>query len=115
MAFRLLATSVERPLLPLSGYDPGVMRVACAVVVVLAGCHSAPPASGELTHEQCADMVRHVNQLETDDSSGMRRALDVGLKAGIESCLVKGTERAYRCVLQAEKTADLESCEALMK
>lgn len=96
------------------GYDLGVMRVACAVLVCLCGCRSAHPES-ELTHEECAELVRHVQRLEGADTGGMQTALSVGLKSGIEGCIAKATQTAYRCVMQAETAKDLEACNMLMK
>jgi hypothetical protein len=91
------------------------MRVGCAVFVLLYGCQSASSGTSELTHDECANLVRHVQRLQSDDAAGLQRALDVGLKSGIEGCLEKGTQRAYRCVLQAENTTELANCDALMK
>jgi hypothetical protein len=99
------------------GYDLGVMRVACAVLsllVCLPGCRSAHPES-ELTHEECAELVRHVQKLEAADTGGLQVALNAGLKSNIEGCKAKATQTAYRCVMQAETAKDLEACNMLMK
>ena len=99
------------------GYDLGVMRVACAVLallVCLPGCRSAHPES-ELTHEECSELVRHVQKLEGADTGGLQIALNAGLKSGIEGCKAKATQTAYRCVMQAESAKDLEACNMLMK
>jgi hypothetical protein len=90
------------------------MRVVCAALfLALFGCQSAH--SGELSHEECADLVRHVQRLQSDDTGGMRLALTVGLQGGIEGCMAKGTQRAYVCIQHAESVKDLESCNMLMK
>lgn len=85
-----------------------------AVLLPLAGCRSAPATDGELTREECADLVRRVDRLQASDP-GVGRAMDVRLKSDVEGCLVRGTRRAYRCIQQAETAADLDACEALMK
>jgi hypothetical protein len=90
------------------------MRGWLGLLVCLSGCHSAHPES-ELTHEECADLVRHVQRLEGADTGGMQVALNVGLRSGIEGCMARGTQTAYRCVMQAESAKDLESCNLLMK
>jgi hypothetical protein len=80
----------------------------------LTACRSTQPSGGELTREECADLVRHVDRLQAGDP-GVGRAMDVRLKSDIEGCLVRGTQRAYHCVQQAETAADLDACEPLMK
>jgi hypothetical protein len=82
--------------------------------LLLAGCRSTQPSGGELSRAECADLVSRVQRLQTDDP-GSGRAMDVRLKPDIEGCLVRATQRAYRCVQQAETAADLDPCEALMK
>lgn len=99
------------------GYDLGVMRVACAVLaflVCLSGCRSAHPES-ELTHEECRELVRHVQRLQGADTGGLEVALNAGLKSGIEGCIARATQTAYRCVMQAETAKDLDACNMLMK
>jgi hypothetical protein len=92
------------------------MRASVAALILCAAaCQSQAPAGAELTRPQCADLVRHVQRLESADTGGMRDALNVGLRSGIDGCLANGTERAYRCVLVAETMHDLESCNALFK
>jgi len=77
-------------------------------------CRGAAPA-GELTREECADLVRHVQRLEASDTGGLRVALGVGLRGGIEGCLRNGTVRARQCVLQIQTVGDLEGCNAYFK
>jgi hypothetical protein len=91
------------------------MRVPAAALILCAACESRTPAGAELTRAQCADLVRHVQRLQSADTGGMREALNVGLRPGIEGCLVNGTERAHACVMAAENIHDLESCNALFK
>ncbi len=91
-----------------------VLRAPLLACLALVACESARP-SGELTREECADLVRHVQRLESADTAGLRMALTVGLRSGIDGCLEKGTQRAYRCVLSAEAPKDLETCDALLK
>ena len=90
------------------------MRASLVVLLVLSGCHNTPASGGELTRQQCAELVLHVQRL-TADEPGVGRAMDVRFKSDIEGCLVRGTERAYRCVQAAETAADLDACDALMK
>jgi hypothetical protein len=93
------------------------MRVAGAVLALLvglSGCRSAHPES-ELTHEECSELVRHVQRLEGADTGGLQVALNAGLKSGIEGCIARATQTAYRCVMQAEAAKDLEACNMLMK
>lgn len=91
------------------------MRVFAVALILCAACRSPTPEGAELSRTQCADLVRHVQKLESADTGGMRDALNAGLRSGIEGCLAKGTERAYRCVLVAEAMKDLESCDLLFK
>lgn len=97
------------------GVKWATMRAFAAALMLCAACESRAPAGAELTRSQCADLVRHVQRLESADTGGMRDALNVGLRSGIDGCLASGTERAYRCVLVAETMHDLESCNALLK
>jgi hypothetical protein len=85
-----------------------------ALVALLPACHRAAP-TGELSHEECADLVRHVQRLQSADTGGLRDALNVGLRAGIEGCLARGTVRAYQCSLQAQTVGELESCDIYFK
>jgi hypothetical protein len=78
-------------------------------------CRTVYSENGELTRDQCADLIRHVQRLESADTGGLRMARQVGLNSGVEGCLINGTDRAYRCVLQAETANDLPSCMQLMK
>ena len=91
------------------------MRASALPLILCAACHSAAPEGAELTRAQCADLVRHVQRLESDDTGGMRLALTAALRSGIEGCLAKGTDRAYRCILVAESVKDLETCDSLFK
>ena len=90
------------------------MRRLLALAVALFSCRGAAP-TGELTHEECADLVRHVQRLEAADTAGLGEALNVGLRGGIEGCLRTGTVRARQCVLQAETVGDLEGCSSCFK
>ena len=90
------------------------MRVACALFLCLSGCRSVHPES-DLTHAECAELVRHVQRLEGAETGGLQVALNAGLKSGIEGCIAKATQTAYRCVMQAETAKDLEACNMLMK
>lgn len=85
-----------------------------AAALLLPACNRAAP-TGELSHEECADLVRHVQKLEAADTGGLRDALNVGLRSGIEGCMGRGTVRAYRCVLQAQVVGELESCNDFFK
>jgi len=91
------------------------MRAALALAMLVSGCQQAAPEGAELTHAECADLVRRVQRIQSADTGGMRLALTAALRPGIEGCLEKGTQRAYRCVLQAEGTQDLDSCDLLFK
>jgi len=90
------------------------VRTILALLLVPAACRGSAP-SGELTHEECADLVRHVQSLEAADTGGLRDALNVGLRGGIEGCLRTGTIKARQCVLAAQNKADLEDCNAYFK
>jgi len=90
------------------------MRRFLALAAAVFACRGAAPA-GELTHEECADLVRHVQSLEAADTGGLREALGVGLRGGIEGCLRRGTVRARQCVLQAQAVGDLDGCNAYFK
>ena len=68
-----------------------------------------------MTRAECAELVRHVQKLESEDTGGLRVALGVAMTANVDGCLEKATRRAYVCVMQAETKKDLESCEMLMK
>ena len=92
-----------------------LVPLVLAALAVLAGCRQTVPEGAELTRPQCADLVRRVQRLESEDTGGMRLALTRALRSGIDGCLEKGTERAYRCVLQAERRVDLEPCERHFK
>lgn len=83
--------------------------------LLLTGCPSSNHEGGELSREQCQELVRHVQTLEAVDLGGSRESLHAGRRSNVEGCLRRGTERAHRCVMQAEKTADLGSCESLYK
>jgi hypothetical protein len=91
------------------------MRALPVALILCAACQSAAPEGAELSRGQCAELVRHVQRLESADTGGLRDALNVSLRSGIDGCLAKGTERAYRCVLSAEAMSDLDSCNALFK
>ena len=91
-----------------------MMRRRLAVLLLLSGCQSTPATGGELSHEECADLVRRAQRLQAEDP-GVGRAMNVRLKSDIEGCIVRGTHRAYSCVQQAETVTDLDACEALMK
>lgn len=78
-------------------------------------CQTRQPEGAELTRAQCAELVRHVQRLESADTGGMREALNVGLRSGVDGCLEKGTDRAYRCVMSAEAQKDLGSCDLLFR
>ncbi len=88
------------------------MRSALFVLILCAGCKA--PSGVELSRSQCADLVRHVQSLTADDNSELR-ASQTRLRADIEGCLANGTEKAYRCVMQAEQAKDLEICDSLFR
>jgi len=90
------------------------MRRFLAPALVVVACRGAAPES-ELTHEECADLVRHVQKLQAADTGGLRDALNVGLRGGIEGCMRSATVRAHRCVLQAETLGDLDGCSSYFK
>lgn len=86
------------------------------LALVLSGCPTPPtPEGAELTRAQCADLVRHVQRLTSEDTGGLRITLNVGLRAGIDGCLEKGTPRAYSCVKASETLGDLAACDSLFK
>jgi hypothetical protein len=89
-------------------------RLALVPLILCAACEHSAPAGAELTHAECADLVRHVQSLSSDDTATLRAA-QPHLRADIDGCLVNGTKSAYRCVLQAEAAKDLEICESLFK
>ena len=91
------------------------MRRILLFLLLLPGCHRTTPEGAELTHAQCADLVRRVQRIQSEDTGGMRLVMTVGLSGGIEGCMEKGTERAHRCVLQAESISDLQTCDSLFK
>ncbi len=94
------------------------MRAALATLpaIFLAGCPSpTAPEGAELTRAQCADLVRHVQRLQSEDTGGLRITLGVGLRSDIEGCLEKGTARAFSCVKAAENLNDLSACDGLFK
>ena len=89
-------------------------RILALGGVAFVACNRTAP-EGELTRAECADLVRHVQKLESADTGGLRDALNVGLRCGIEGCLARGTVRARECTLRAENLGDLESCNAYFK
>jgi hypothetical protein len=91
------------------------MRGLFVLLVVLSGCRSTRPEGGEVSREECAELVRHVQKLESEDTGGLRLALGVGMTASVDGCLEKATRRAYACVMQSASKKDLESCDMLMK
>lgn len=90
------------------------VRPLLALALFAASCRGSAP-EGELTHEECADLVRHVQKLQAADTGGLRDALNVGLRSGIEGCLRTATVRAHQCVLRAETLSDLDGCNAYFK
>ncbi len=88
---------------------------AIAVLLLLAGCQRTTPAGAELTYRQCSDLVRRVQQLQSEDTGGMQIAMEVRFRADIDGCLEKGTPTAYGCVMSAETAKDLDACDALYK
>jgi hypothetical protein len=90
------------------------MRRVLPLAALLVACHRSAP-TGELSHEECANLVRHVQKLQAADTGGLRDALNVGLRAGIEGCLARGTAKAYDCALQAQTLGELESCNSFFK
>lgn len=90
------------------------MRRFLAPALVVVACRGSAP-DGELSHEECADLVRHVQKLQAADTGGLRDALNVGLRGGIEGCLRTGTVRARQCVLQAETLGELDGCSSYFK
>jgi len=91
------------------------MRAPIAALILCAACESRTLAGAELSRTQCAELVRHVQRLESADTGGMRLALGPSLRAGIDGCLANGTERARECVMAADNVHDLETCNALFK
>ena len=91
-----------------------VARFTLFPLILCAACEHGAPPGAELTHAECADLVRHVQSLSSDDTATLR-ATQPRLRADIDGCLVNGTKSAYRCVLQAEAAKDLEICESLFK
>lgn len=91
------------------------MRGFVAALILCAACESPAPAGAELSRAQCAELVRHVQRLESADTAGLRIALNAGLRSGIDGCLANGTERARECVMAAESVQDLDTCNALFK
>lgn len=90
------------------------MRVSpLALALLAAACKTSNPEGGELTREQCQDLVRHVQRLESADTGGMKESLHAARRANVEGCLRRGTERAYRCVLRTESVGELEACDML--
>jgi uncharacterized pyridoxal phosphate-containing UPF0001 family protein len=87
--------------------------LALASALILSSCRSTNHEGGDLSREQCQELVQHVQALESADTGGLAQALDAARRANVEGCLRRGTERAYRCVLQAESKKDLEPCESL--
>jgi hypothetical protein len=91
------------------------MRGFLAALILCAACDSRAPAGAELSRAQCAELVRHVQRLESADTGGMRLALGAALRSGIDGCLANGTERARECVMAAESVSDLDTCKSLFK
>lgn len=92
------------------------MRLApLFVLLALTPCSACKGTAGggELTRKQCRDLVRKRNQLLSRDTGGMHTSLQRREKASVEGCMNRGTERAYRCVMQAGSPGELESCELL--
>jgi hypothetical protein len=91
------------------------MRGFCVLLLLISGCRSTRPEGGEVSRPECAELMRHVQKLESEDTGGLRLALGVGMTATVDGCLEKATRRAYLCVMQSESKKYLESCEMLMK
>jgi hypothetical protein len=91
------------------------MRRSVLCLLLVVGCKGNVGEEGELTREQCGDLVRHVHSLEAADEGGLGHVLSIGVRSGIEGCLRTGTLRAHRCVMQAESKDDLKSCDVLFK
>jgi hypothetical protein len=83
-------------------------------LILCAACERTDPAGAELTHAECADLVRHIQTLQSDDMATLRAA-QPHLRADIDGCLQNGTKSAYRCVMQAEAPKDLQICDSLFK
>jgi hypothetical protein len=88
-----------------------VLLVAAAPTTA---CEAAN-TEGELTREQCAELVRKVRQLNTADTGGLKVAMQASHGGSVEGCLRKGTERAYRCVLQSDTLGALSNCDSLYR
>jgi len=92
-----------------------MLRVLALLGLLLMGCRSSNHEGGELSREQCRELVLHVQDLESADTGGLKDSLHAARRANVEGCLRRGTERAHRCVMQAEKQSDLDACESLYR
>jgi hypothetical protein len=88
--------------------------LALALPPAVASCKGKPAAT-ELTRHQCVDLVRKEHRLRSAGTSGLEMAEQVGERAGVDACLGKATQSAYRCVMHAETAGDLGACDELMK
>jgi hypothetical protein len=85
------------------------------LVLLALGCRETPPEGAELTTAECRRIQQRIERLESADTGGLKDALHIQVRSGIEGCLGKGTQRAYRCVMQAESLGDLHECDSLFK
>ena len=86
-----------------------------APILTALSCKTEASGPGELTRAECVAVVRHQQSLEASDTGGLDDVLAPSLRAAVEECQRTGTQSAYRCVMQAEKKSDLNSCSVLFK
>ena len=90
------------------------MRSVLLLPLCLAACQTAAQ-EGELSRAECADLARRVQRLESDETGGLKAALQAAHGGNVEGCLKRGTRRAHRCVMQAQSRADLRDCDLLFR
>ena len=86
------------------------MRWGLVVALVCLACQKGG-SDGELSRAQCKDVIQRIDRLESADIGGMHTARLRTQRGSVEACMKRGTRRAHRCVLIAEKVSDLQSCE----
>ena len=89
---------------------PLQLVLSLAVLCCVVGCETTAQ-QGELSSEQCAKLVRKERQIRSQGSNAMQLAGKAAERSTLQNCKVRGTERAYRCVMRAESLRDLRSCE----
>ena len=85
-----------------------------ALAGLSASCERAAGA-GEVTRDQCVEIVRKQDRLESKQTGGMHAAVQRTERTRIDRCLERATERAYRCVRSADTVAKLRTCESLFR